>query len=282
MPEKDEASPERTGADQITAQSMAAPAADFDVRAFARTAAGNHRDELDLSAYVDAPLTPETLRALAYLRDIERATMSHLRGVLVTATHKDARVTAFLTTWAFEKFWMADALDAIVTAHDVPTPDPSVAKPETVIRTAGEHTIREAIIGNIVGIPMTAVHMTEGTVDEWVMQAAYARVAELQPHHELERSVAMLLAIKERQLLFFEAQARYRLLHSPRSRSITRRNLAKTPWPIGAKAQPKGDTRFFYDYLFLSSPETITTLDARIDTLPGQAGLDLIRKASRL
>ncbi|MES2172073.1 MAG: hypothetical protein V4479_15345 [Actinomycetota bacterium] len=277
MPKKkDEASPDRTGTESITAESMAAPAADFDVRAFARTAAGNHRDDLNLSAYVDAPLTPQTLRALAYLRDIERATMSHLRGVLVTATHKDARVTAFLTTWAFEKFWIADALDAVVAAHDE-----TEARPETVIRTAGEHTVREAIIGNIVGVPMTAVHMTEGTVDEWVMQTAYSRIAQLQPHHELERTIALLLEVKERQLLFFEAQARYRLLHSPRSRSVTRRNLAKTSWPIGARAQPKADTRFFYDYLFLSAPETITMLDARIDTLPGQAGLGLIGKAAK-
>src|ERR1700733_9226559 len=142
MPEHNEAS----------ADDMRAPAPDFDVRAFARSAAGNHRDELDLASYVDRPLSPETLRALAYLRDIERATMSHLRGLLVTATHKDARVTAFLTTWAFEKFWIADALDAVVEAHDADAGEP---KPETLIRTAGEHTIREAIIGNIIGVPMT-------------------------------------------------------------------------------------------------------------------------------
>ncbi len=266
MPENDEASMDN----------MSAPAPDFDVRAFARTAAGNHRDDLDLAAYVDTPLSPDTLRSLAYLRDIERATMSHLRGVLVTATHKDARVTAFLTTWAFEKFWIADALDAIIEAHSESEP-----QPQTVIRTAGEHTIRESIVGNIIGVPMTAVHMTVGTVDEWVTQTAYARIAALEPHHELGRTIESLLAVKERQLLFFEAQSRYRLLHSPRSRSLTRRRLAKTPWPIGAKAQPKDDTAFFYRYLFATSPETIATLDSRIDTLPGQSGLGLIRKAAK-
>jgi hypothetical protein len=266
MPEYDGASPD----------SMSAPAHDFDVRDFARTASGNHRDQLDLSAYVDAPLSPETLRTLAYLRDIERATMSHLRGVLVTATHKDARVTAFLTTWAFEKFWIADALDAIVEAHDE-----SGSKPETVIRTAGEHTIRESIIGNIIGVPMTAVHMTIGTVDEWLMQAAYARVAELEPNAELTSTMELIISVKARQLLFFEAQSRYRLLRSPRSRSLTRRRLAKTPWPIGAKAQPKADTAFFFDRLFASSRATVVNLDARVDTLPGQSGLGIIGKAAR-
>ncbi len=262
--------------EELSADSMSAPAPDFDVRAFARTASGNHREELDLTAYVEAPLSAETLRSLAYLRDIERATMSHLRGVLVTATHKDARVTAFLTTWAFEKFWIADALDAIIEVHDA-----SEAKPQTVIRTAGEHTIRESIVGNIVGVPMTAVHMSIGTVDEWVTQAAYTRIAELEPHPELVRTIENLLAVKERQLLFFEAQARYRLHHSPRSRTLTRRRLKKTSWPIGAKAQPKQDTAFFYSRLFASSPRTVAMLDERVDTLPGQSGLGVIGRAAR-
>ena len=266
MPEHDEAS----------VNDMRAPAPDFDVRAFARTAAGNHRDELDLAAYVDAPLSRDTIRTLAYMRDIERATMSHLRGLLVTATHKDARVTAFLTTWAFEKFWIADALDAVVEAHDA-----DEAKPPTVLSTKGEHTIREAIVGNIVGVPMTAVHMTVGTVDEWLTQAAYGRISELEPNPELVRTLDMIVGIKARQLLFFEAQARYRLLGSDRSRRITRRHLKRTPWPIGALARPAADTRFFFDRLFASSPDTIAALDKRIDLLPGQSGLALIAKAAR-
>jgi hypothetical protein len=261
--------------DEATVDDLNAPAPDFDVRAFARTAVGSHRDELDLSAYADAPLSADTLRSLAYLRDIERATMSHLRGILVTATHKDARVTAFLTTWAFEKFWIADALDAVIEAHNE-----GESVPETVIRTHGERTIRESIVANIIGVPMTAVHMAMGTVDEWLMQAAYARIAALEPQEELVRTLENIISVKARQLLFFEAQARYRLLHSPRSRSLTRHRLRATPWPIGAKAQPKSETDFFYSELFRTSPETVAMLDSRIDTLPGQADLRLIRKAT--
>ena len=87
------------------------PAPDFDVRDFARTAAGSHRESMDLTAYRSAPLSDATLRIVRYLQIVERATMTHLRSVLVTATHKDARITAFLTTWAFEKYWIADALE---------------------------------------------------------------------------------------------------------------------------------------------------------------------------
>src|SRR5688500_15777566 len=88
--------------------------AEFDVRAFARTAHGSLRDDLDLDAVAAAPLPPDVVAALGALAVLEGATMAHLRNVLVTNTHKDARVTAFLVTWAFEKFWIADALRAIV------------------------------------------------------------------------------------------------------------------------------------------------------------------------
>src|SRR6188472_3556089 len=104
MPEPREASVETTDF----------PAPDFDVREYARTAVASHRDELNVEVYRTQPLTAATLRVLSYLQIVERATMTHLRAVLVTATHKDARITAFLTTWAFEKYWIADALEQIV------------------------------------------------------------------------------------------------------------------------------------------------------------------------
>ena len=270
MPEHSEASVE-------SVDLSAYPAPHFDVREFARTAAGSHRDELDLDAYRQAPLAPDTLRALAYLQVIERATMTHLRSVLVTATHKDARITAFLVTWAYEKYWIADALEQILLAHQ-----PEGAETDKVFRTPVERTIRESIFANIVGVPMIAVHMTLGTVDEWLTQAAYGRIAELANNEQLATTLTTFRSVKERQLEFFEAQSRFRLGDSPRARSLTRRRLTKTPWPIGAKAEPAEETRYFYEHLFSGAPDLVAELDARIDSLPGQSGLSLIRKAARL
>lgn len=254
------------------------PAPDFDVRDYARTAAGSHRDDLGLSTYRERPLSAETLRILRYVQVVERSTMTHLRTVLVTATHKDARITAFLVTWAFEKFWVADALEQILLAHE-----PEGTEPDRgALRTPAERTIRESVYANIVGVPMIAVHMTQGTVDEWLTQAAYTRTAELDPHPQLVATVDRLLGIKRRQLGFFEAQARFRLQESPRARKITRRRLAKTPWPIGAKAEPRSETDFYFSYLFGDAPDRLRELDSRISALPGQTGLDLLRKAARL
>jgi hypothetical protein len=254
------------------------PAPDFDVRDFARTAAGSHRDSLDLDSYEHKPLAADIVRLLAYLQVIERATMTHLRSVLVTATHKDARITAFLTTWAYEKYWIADALEQIVLAHK---PEGERNGEKLPFRTPVERTIRESIFANIVGVPMIAVHMTLGAVDEWLTQRAYQTLAALGNHESLSATIEKFLAIKQRQLSFFEAQSRFRLTESRQARTLTRRRLRKTPWPLGAKAEPAAETEFFYRHLFAATRESITEIDARIDTLPGQSGLDLIRKAAQ-
>lgn len=252
------------------------PAPDFDVREYARDAAASHRAELGLETYRSRPLSTDALRIIRYLQVIERATMTHLRSVLVTATHKDARITAFLTTWAFEKYWIADAFEQIGLAHQPEGTDVDRAP----FVTPPERTIRESIVANIIGVPMIAVHMTLGTIDTWLSQAAYRRLLDLEPHPQLAATIQSFLGLKERQLEFFEAQSRYRLTESAQARRLTRRRLAKTPWPIGAKAEPREETRFFFDKLFGSARDMVAELDARIDSLPGQSGLALIRKAA--
>lgn len=262
----------------ISTDDARVPAPGFDVREFARTAAGSHRDALELESYRHDPLSDQTLRILRYMQIIERATMTHLRSVLVTATHKDARITAFLTTWAYEKYWIADAIEQILLAHQ-----PEGAEPDrSPFVTPVERTIRESIFANIVGVPMIAVHMAQGTVDEWITQAAYRRLIELDTTPLLAATVARFLEVKERQLVFFEAQARFRLERSAQARKLTRRRLSRVSWPIGAKAQSRAETDFYFAHLFADRPALIAALDGRVDSLPGQSGLGLFRKAARL
>ncbi len=271
MPEYNAAAPAASG-----------PAPDFDVRAYARTAVGNLREGLDLDAYATAPLSADTLRTIAFLQAVEHATLQHLRNVLVTPTHKDARITAFLTTWAFEKYWIADALSAVLSAHNAV---PAGKQRSFIGRFVNEvaerfYPVREALVANQIGVDVIAVHMAIGCVDGWLTQAAYARIAELEPHPELANTVETILGIKARHLTFFEPQSEYRLGASTRAQKLTRSRLRTSAWPIGANDLPRSDSRFFYDRIFTSSPGLATSIDHAIDGLPGLRGLHLIEKAS--
>lgn len=256
---------------------LAAP--DFNVRDYARNAVGSYRSDQNLEQFEAVPLAPTTLRLLRYLTAIERATMGHLRNVLVTATHKDARVTAFLGTWAFEKFWIADALENIVNAHGDAAPPVVEHRMSFIDRLRDRFgPITRSISANRYGVDMIAAHMSMGTIDEWLMQHALTRLGELDAHPELARTIAAILPVKQRQLEFFEAQARDRLTASTRTQHVTRTQLRGTAWPIGAAAESAKETAFFYSHLFGAAD--VTALDTRIDTLPGLSGLALVSRSA--
>ena len=254
----------------------------FDVRDFARTAVGSHRGSIDLDAFAENPLDPDTVRILAYTRELERSTMTYLRNVLVTPTHKDARVTAFLTTWAFEKYWIADAFEVIVRAHGFdPAGIQDLSKLRAFALEVAERAtpIVESFRANAIGPDVIGVHLASVTVDEWITEAAYRRLAELDPHPVLVPLLETVLTVKERHRSFVEPEAERRLSASARARSLARRALPRTSWPIGASSLRKAETGFFYRTLFDAA--LAEQIDARVQALPGLAPLHLVRSARR-
>jgi hypothetical protein len=223
----------------------------FDVREFARTARASHRGELDLDQVSATGLTVDAIRLLRLLRDLERSTMQRMRNLLVTATHKDARVTAFLSTWAFEKFWLADALDAVLeaTGDDLHSSAPAGGLRTVVMeRKERRGPVMRAIQGNVDGPQIVAAHVTTGLVDEWITQAAYRRLGELA--NGLHSIVALINGIKDRHIAFLSEEAKRRLAASPRARKLAQRELKSAVWPIGAVEHSDDDRTFFDRIVF--------------------------------
>jgi hypothetical protein len=242
----------------------------FDVREFARTARGSHRGELDLSAVTPGTVDDDAARLLRVLRDLESSTMHRMRNLLVTATHKDARVTAFLTTWAFEKFWIADALDAVLEASGHPTDSPDGMLRKTLSERADRRgPIARAVAGNFAGPKLVAAHVTIGLVDEWVTSAAYRRLAEVA--EKLHAVVGMVLEIKDRHILFLAEEAERRLAESGRARRLTAKTVKQTAWPVGATERPAADRSLFESIVFGGSDGAARAakIAAQITALPG-------------
>jgi hypothetical protein len=259
----------------MTSNDHAAERARFDVRGFARTAHGNHRDELSFAGITKGSLPIDSVRLIRYLAVLESSTMEHLRNLLVTATHKDARVTAFLVTWAFEKFWVADALNAVLEANGTPRgSEPESTGPRRKSAAeSGERRgpIRRAILAIAQGVPVVAVHTTTGLIDEWITRIAYERLSVQAGSVELGTIIERLLAVKQRHADFFEDESRRRLADSPKAVAQTSKTLAHLAWPIGAIDQPAADRSFFESFTFGGGEglKLAATVGNRIQSLPG-------------
>jgi hypothetical protein len=258
----------------------------FDVRQFASTARGTLRPELRLDGYDGAQISPDAVHLLRYLGRLESATMEQLRNLLVTATHKDARVTAFLVTWAFEKFWIADAIDQILVANGSTGAQvgdegaPRSARAESAERRG---PIRRAILAMGQGVPLTGVHMTAGLIDEWVMATAYERLDALAGHPTLGATIETIRDTKARHESFFSEEARRRLGSSPKTVRQAARQLARAAWPIGAVDRSDADRTFFERTVFGGADglQRATSIGNRVAELPGltpQTGDAVARK----
>jgi len=243
---------------------------EFDVREFAATARGSHRAEIDGETIAREGLSADAVHLIRVLRDLERGTLDRMRNLLVTATHKDARVTAFLATWAFEKYWVADALDAVLDAVGADT-EPLVGplRHTSAERAERRGPIRRAIAGNIAGADIVASHVATGLVDELITQAAYRRLGEAAS--VLASIVATLVAVKDRHIAFLAEEAEHKLAASARAVRLAKKAIAQAAWPIGAAAIPAAD-RSFFERLVFGSPEgrgVAEAIGARLAALPG-------------
>ncbi|CAN5263273.1 ferritin-like domain-containing protein [soil metagenome] len=273
--------------DNTTNTGAGTGAEDFDIRQYTRTAAGSHEATLPLAAFAEHPLAAQTLRAIAYLRDLERFTMHHMRDVLVTPSHKDARLTAFLATWAFEKYWIADAFDRILAVHDNFIPATNRARLK-VVRFGREFVDRvspifTAVRSNLIGEDFISVHVTRGYIDELVSRVSYAEILKKDPNAALVEVLQGFQLLRNRHLQFFEGETLRRLEESAQARKLTRSSLRRSWAPTGTSEQPIQETRFMMNHLF-SGPDgsaDIAGIDGAVDALPGLRGLHIMRRAAR-
>ncbi|MEP6479541.1 MAG: ferritin-like domain-containing protein, partial [Rhodoglobus sp.] len=135
----------------------------FDIDNYTSTSKSVAWQDLDFGDFEKNPLPESTLRSLRYMCDVEYHTVCYLRDLLVTPSHKEADVSAFMTMWNREEFWHGEALAAVLAAHGV-TVDFDQLK-ATRLKLGWKDRldpIKQSLLGNIVGKDFIAVHMIWG------------------------------------------------------------------------------------------------------------------------
>ena len=254
----------------------------IDVEEFAASARPVQFDDLDLdNAFRDRPLSAEALRCLRYMHDIESHTVCYLRDLLLTESHRDPRITTFLTTWAWEEQWHGVALAKVLAAHGETAGNERIS----ATRRALGFKDRLAPLLNTLGSVLArrdfvAVHMTWGALNEWSTQAGYARLAEREDHPVLTELLERIQRQEARHIAFYATEARERLAESPRAQRLVRTALDRLWAPVGSGVVPKEETAFLVQWLLggAAGEAIVRRLDQRLERLPGLTGLRLVER----
>jgi hypothetical protein len=146
----------------------------FDMSTYRRLSEKLEVDDIDFDTFRDQPLSPDALRCLRYMHDVENHTVCYLRDVLVTRAHRDPEVTSFLTLWNHEEFWHGEAIAGILEAHNEVAGNGRIAALRQRLSRVDAWKPLSFQVASAVTPHLTAVHMTWGAVNEWTTQAAYA------------------------------------------------------------------------------------------------------------
>lgn len=256
----------------------------FDIDKYTATSVRVNWQDLDFDDFATNPLPESTLRSLRYMCDIEYHTVCYLRDLLVTPSHKEADVSAFMTMWNREEFWHGEALAAVLGAHGI-TVDFDQLK-ATRLKLGWKDRldpIKQSLLGNIVGKDFIAVHMIWGAANEWSAVAAYNRLAELEQHPVLAELLKRIAKQEARHVAFYATQARERLGASKKAQKLARFALKNAWGPVGSSVMEPAEVTHVMGHIFAGEEglREIRKLDEHISRMPGLDGLTIVESSMK-
>lgn len=239
---------------------------DFDVPGYLEQARGRipvDRERIDLPA--------EAARDLGFLWRLENSALAETRALLASWTANEARITAFVTAWGYERYWLAKALRDVLdaggaTGSPAPSRVPSTRLREVWVERA--LPIVAPIVGGVVREPVTAGHMARLAVQEGALQVAEAALLP-RLNGEAHRVLAEVVERREEIVRFFRTEAIARITRSRREAVLARIHLG-WPWaPLRIVGVPEPDEAAALASLFAegSDRRALTASDAVIGQL---------------
>lgn len=256
----------------------------FDIVNYAETSEGVGWEDLDFEIFRTDPLPENTLRSLRYMCDVEYHTVCYLRDLLVTPSHKERDVSAFMTMWNREEFWHGEALAAVLQMHGITVDFDELKASRLKLGWADKlGPLKQSLLGNIVGDDFVAVHMSWGAANEWSAVAAYRRLAALEAHPALSPLLKRIAQQETRHVAFYASQARARLEKSKMAQKLTRLALSKAWEPVGSSISEPAEVKHVMGHLFAGQDgvNEARRIDSNIAKLPGMDGLTIVESALR-
>jgi hypothetical protein len=235
---------------------------------------------VDLAAFAWAdvprhPVSPETVRTLRYMEDVESHTIIYLRELLSTRAVDEPDVATFLACWLYEETLHGIALARFLEAAGHPVGQRS--------RPRGQEPLVKRLESMAVALlsrawpDFCALHMTWGAINELTALASYRRLAKVASHPVLTALLERIMLDESRHFFFYYRQAEDRLRRPGAARMA--RVIVDRFWaPVGSGEQAKEELRFLAGYLFSGDEGRAAArkVDETIRRLPGFETVQLV------
>ncbi|MBI2340061.1 MAG: hypothetical protein HYU99_06845, partial [Deltaproteobacteria bacterium] len=244
----------------------------------------SHSGKVDLTDIVfdDAakyPLTPEEIRCLTYMMDIETHTIVYLRGILNTCAVENPRITAFLSCWAYEEYFHGQALWQFLQACGVPV------DPERFKEVQKNRSFREWLedIGASLLCKVTkhfhSAYLTWGAINELSTLEGYGALIRKTNNPILAEILKRIIRDERKHFSFYYGEARNYLQH-PGAQRLTAFLLKRLWTPVGSGVKPDSEVEWIMNFIFgeEGGRQTTQNIDAAIAKLPGLGWFDLVTK----
>lgn len=218
----------------------------FDVSAYTREVAGRLDVDLAEIAHEIEGLGAEAIaglrRDLAYLHRVESAALTEARTMLSSWTANEARITAFLASWLFERYWWARAVGEVRDALGAGAePAVGLVGPAAILRRQYVERILP-LVGPawtaLAAERVTAGHMARMAIQEGSLLAALRALAPRLDRAPSARGVLEEVATRrERAVDFFTQEARARITRSRGEAIVARIVLAVGGDPLRPAGQ---------------------------------------------
>lgn len=231
-------------------------------------------------------ISEDVARDLGFLWRLESSALAETRALLASWTSNEARITAFVTGWGYERYWLARALRDILEASPTPSPTASAdASPSTApadSRSSPASRLRgiwverglpilAPIVGGVVKEPLTAGHMARLAIQEATLRAA-ERAVSSRLHGEAARVLSEIIDRREEIIAFFRSEAVARIRRS-RIEAVTARAHLMRPWaPLRIVGVPEPDEARALTSIFASASDRRRLIDSDAEIgefLPG-------------
>ena len=249
----------------------------FDVEEYTRSPFDLRPSSFDLDEFVGAS-EPE-VRTLDYLWRCEHVILDLMRDVLVTPTHAESKVTAFLVTWGYEQYWLAESLHAVLgAAGHVPAEDVDTLLGK--VRRGWDERARTMLTSlrtNLLGESIVAGHMVTGWLDSAALALCYRRLADRNPRWQ--GMAETVDEMKQRHMAFYADQLQERAGQPDTARHI-RSAVRRWRWP-GTRYNSHATVHPVVEYL-LADPvcrDEVRHLDSAVTRLAKVGPITPVRRA---